>query len=301
MSSGQEVGEIFGAGAGPATALLRSPTVIIASIGLWGMNILLFRCFNIDHVRVLNGGIQDQPQSDVINEESVASPSRVNDAQGTEVTAGKCFMLSFLLFSFLHLVSHIWINILSGSIIGATFAFYTITGICIVLPLPSTRWIRRSISVVLSRAAELVNPRCSCIGHVQPTPIPFKDVFFADAMCSLSKVFFDWGLLALRTGYYPHPVPASASSIVLPSFFAAFPYLIRARQCIVMLNIGRMKNDPKAYQHLLNAIKYSTSLFPICLSAYQKTVDQVRRDQLEQYLIVLLTINALYSYAWDSK
>lgn len=63
MSSGQEVGDIFAYGKGPATALLRSPTVIIASIALWGMNILLFRLFGIDHVRVLTG-------SSVQNEEN---------------------------------------------------------------------------------------------------------------------------------------------------------------------------------------------------------------------------------------
>ena len=54
MSSTQEVGEIFGAGAGPAHAMLRSPTVLIASIGLWGMNIYFFRVFGIDYVKVLH-------------------------------------------------------------------------------------------------------------------------------------------------------------------------------------------------------------------------------------------------------
>lgn len=53
MSSGQEVGAIFGDGTGPATALLRSPTVIIASIALWGMNVCLFRLFGIDYAYVL--------------------------------------------------------------------------------------------------------------------------------------------------------------------------------------------------------------------------------------------------------
>ena len=53
MSSGQEVGEIFGSGTGPATALLRSPTVIIAAVGLWGMNVYLFKLFGIDYEKVL--------------------------------------------------------------------------------------------------------------------------------------------------------------------------------------------------------------------------------------------------------
>jgi hypothetical protein len=53
MSSTQEVGEIFGAGSGPAHAMLRSPTVLIASVGLWGMNVFFFGIFGIDYVKVL--------------------------------------------------------------------------------------------------------------------------------------------------------------------------------------------------------------------------------------------------------
>lgn len=53
MSSTQEAGEIFGAGGGPAHAMLRSPTVLIASVGLWGMNLFLFRLFRIDYVKVM--------------------------------------------------------------------------------------------------------------------------------------------------------------------------------------------------------------------------------------------------------
>ena len=49
MSGTQEVGEIFGAGRGASNAMLRSPTVLIASVGLWGMNIYLFKLFSIDY------------------------------------------------------------------------------------------------------------------------------------------------------------------------------------------------------------------------------------------------------------
>ena len=49
------------------------------------------------------------------------------------------------------------------------------------------------------------------------------------------------------------------------------------------------QSDPKRYQHMLNAIKYSTSLWPLCVSAYQKTVtDDDERASLETLLIVLL-------------
>ena len=55
--STQEVGQIFGEGSGPEDAMLRSPTVIIASIGLWGMNVYFFNLFKINYVKVLNADL----------------------------------------------------------------------------------------------------------------------------------------------------------------------------------------------------------------------------------------------------
>ena len=51
---------------------------------------------------------------------------------------------------------------------------------------------------------------------------------------------------------------------------------------------------------MLNAIKYSTSLWPLCVSAYEKTVDsEAEKAVLEKILIALLAINSTYSLAWD--
>jgi hypothetical protein len=133
-----------------------------------------------------------------------------------------------------------------------------------------------------------------------PRLIPFIDVFFADAMCSLSKVFFDWGMLFHMAMYYPRPVPISTYHILIPSTFAAVPFIIRARQCIVMWYVTSMKNDhANKYQHLWNALKYCTSIFPLLLSAYQKTVMKHRAKELEPVLIMLLIINASYALWWD--
>ena len=243
MSAGQEVGEIFGSGTGPATALLRSPTVIIASIGLWGMNIYFFRLFGIDYVKVLNGGKDPYLSTDPSSENSgksntateteyipksengkgtqqelsqtakgrqskgdskstvtvpsddkvvtVPAPSPITSCPGAEVTAGKCISLCIILYALLHLIEFMWIDVLKGGTIGAIFAFYATVAFGIALPLHQTQWIRIAVGTVVYRGLELLNPRCSCIGHVPPTPVPFVDVFFADAMCSLSKVFFD--------------------------------------------------------------------------------------------------------------
>mmetsp|Transcript_12614 Transcript_12614/g.17601 ORF Transcript_12614/g.17601 Transcript_12614/m.17601 type:complete len:188 (-) Transcript_12614:1591-2154(-) len=50
---------------------------------------------------------------------------------------------------------------------------------------------------------------------------------------------------------------------------------------------------------MLNAIKYSTSIWPLCLSAYQQTIPKAQAASLEPLLIFLLAVNALYSLAWD--
>jgi len=49
------------------------------------------------------------------------------------------------------------------------------------------------------------------------------------------------------------------------------------------------QSDPKRGQHIQNAIKYSTSLWPLFLSAYQKTIDDEKAQSLEPLLILLLT------------
>lgn len=341
MSAGGEVGDIFGDGKGPTTALLRSPTVIIAAVGLWGMNVYLFRLFGIDYAHVLTLDLVKEKESnsrkqgdgDEGSGGDESGKSSSNDGGGllekrhshshsssapspgaskkhhhhptnhaNEVTAPKLIIFSLSLLILLHISNTLWIDVIGGSTIGAIFAFYSSVVIGIAIPLPFTSWIRTALATVFHRTFELVHPRCFCLqsSGILPRAIPFIDVFFADAMCSLSKVFFDWGMLWHLAWHYPQSVPVELHSIAIPSIAASLPYLIRARQCIVMHTIGRMKSDPKRYQHMLNAIKYSTSLWPLLVSAYQKVVStEEEKMQLEKALIVLFAINSTYSLAWD--
>lgn len=343
MSSGQEVGTIFGEGVGPATAILRSPTVIIATIALWGMNVCLFRIFGIDYVHVLmldlkkeeaqnkrkrrkssdsaaetnnkeekeieltpflnekpfNTSASDDEDSDGVSRSDESFVEKMPKRQHYEITEVKLLSLSALLMITLYTTSYVWIQMFHGSTIGAIFCFYFMVMVGAILPLSSTAWIRLAFKTVLVRAGEILKPRCSCV-HGKPKPVPFIDVFFADAMCSMSKVFFDWGMLWLMAAYYPYPVPPTGGSIIVPSCFASVPYLVRARQCLIMYNVGKKKNDPNKHHHVLNAIKYSTSLFPLIVSAYQKTITgDIFAKQLDYLLIVLLAINAAYSLIWD--
>ena len=266
------------------------------------MNIYFFKLFKLDYVHILKLDLikerQAMPLSDDMSERSSESeqPNSSTTAyisktpRGSRITGGKCVALSFFLLFLLHLAKYIWVDVHGGSSIGAIFIFYFAVCIAFLVPLPATQWIRIATSLVFQRTFELFNPRCSCIKQPAsgPRPIPFIDVFYADAMCSLSKVFFDWGFLFQLALHYPNPVKQSLEPILLPSFCAAIPYLIRARQCLIMYNVGRLKHDSKRYQHVLNALKYCSSIFPICLSAYQKTLSKETEAALERTLVYLL-------------
>ena len=235
MSSAQEVGEIFGDGNGPATALLRSPTVIIFTVALWGMNVCLFRIFGIDYVHVLtldlkkeeeenakkktrgrSGGdilahLEEKSSEDmkdgvemtslskggedngsedlstIAYDDTLSTTSSLRSSADYEITETKLVGLAALLIFTLYATSYFWIQIGRGSTIGAIFCFYLMVLFGILVPLPSTAWVRLACRTVFRRAGELLRPRCSCI-HGRPRPVPFIDVFFADAMCSMSKV-----------------------------------------------------------------------------------------------------------------
>lgn len=256
MSSGQEVGAIFGDGTGPAAALLRSPTVIIASVALWGMNVCLFRLFGIDYVYVLTLDLKkDEEKSQkkkkikqttmggAAHEELSTSEPEVDDLSGLDqrnnsgeiemsglsmlakktensednnlvnvslyadpglspssketkavvassnydITEVKLVGLAVILIFTLYLTSYFWIQVGRGTTIGAIFFFYFLVFVGIAVPLPSTSWIRLACRTIFARMGALVKPRCSCI-HGKPKPVPFIDVFFADGMCSMSKV-----------------------------------------------------------------------------------------------------------------
>lgn len=225
MSSAQEVGTIFATADsphGPTTTLLRSPTVIIASIGLWAMNVYVFGLFGIDYKRVLKSASsnvtptrslsfevqqndeESSSSNNLMNQTSLHTPINIvrlpghgggmdenkgnnsptiDDYDG-EVTAGKLFFLCFLLLLTLHLTTELWLHVIGGNNFGAIIFFYT-AFICVYLcPLTRADWLSTALFTVVERILSLFTPRCGRI----PQTTPFIDVFFADAMCSLSKV-----------------------------------------------------------------------------------------------------------------
>jgi hypothetical protein len=262
MSSGIEVGDIFGRDSGPATALLRSPVILFASIGFWGINVFFFKLFDIDHVAILNhdNGIRKSESEDasrnstqetgmkrtedvepgrrksecMVPDQEVGSAElsrprikrnkdlihelppgsslpyldaniesdnikqrhkkssfykQVDETQ-SESAVVMLLSTSVALLALLYVTSIVWIHIFYGTTIGAVFFFYAMLFLALIIPLQETRWMRSSFKQIGLRVLALIRPRLSCFGFSEPKPIPFIDVFMADAMCSLSKVSY---------------------------------------------------------------------------------------------------------------
>ena len=76
MSSTQEVGDIFGQGKGSAQAMLRSPTVLILCVGLWGMNLFFYKLFGLDYKYILNYDLVEIRKEELRKERTNGSTTR---------------------------------------------------------------------------------------------------------------------------------------------------------------------------------------------------------------------------------
>jgi hypothetical protein len=60
-----------------------------------------------------------------------------------------------------------------------------------------------------------------------------------------------------------------------------------------------MKMERDRFSHLWNALKYSSSIFPLLLSAYQQTIPKRAAAEFENLLILLMIINSAFLLYWD--
>ncbi|TMW69451.1 hypothetical protein Poli38472_001607 [Pythium oligandrum] len=139
-----------------------------------------------------------------------------------------------------------------------------------------------------------------------PHPTPFVEVFLADGLTSLSKFIQDsavaWMLLSLsfsqelgelRTSYV-----SKMKSSPLPYFAASMPYIIRATQCLISFHRTTSAND--RFLHLLNTLKYCSSLLVISVGAYPQIMGHVGvRLEKNTLFLFCAVFNSLYSFLWD--
>ncbi|RWV94789.1 hypothetical protein GW17_00042639 [Ensete ventricosum] len=136
---------------------------------------------------------------------------------------------------------------------------------------------------------------------VQMQAITFSDFFLADIMTSMSKVFSDLERSVCRMfnrqvatiAWFEADSVCGSHSVVIPVVLV-FPYVCRFFQCL------RQYKDTKERTCLFNALKYSTAVPVIFLSALKYHVLPVSWTNFYHPLwLISSVINSLYSFYWD--
>ncbi|CAH0486702.1 unnamed protein product [Peronospora farinosa] len=133
---------------------------------------------------------------------------------------------------------------------------------------------------------------------------PFIEVFIADGMTSLSKFIQDLSvalmLLVMSLNSEPNDLKKSYLSKLkespLPYFAASTPYIIRATQCLISFRRTTSVND--RFLHLLNTMKYCSSLLVISVGAYPMLTG-IARPEHNSFFLLCAVFNSLYSFLWD--
>ncbi|KAH0980374.1 hypothetical protein GBA52_007551 [Prunus armeniaca] len=136
---------------------------------------------------------------------------------------------------------------------------------------------------------------------LQASAISFPDFFLADILTSMAKVFSDLERSVCRMVHRQVATIAwleadsvcGSHSIAIP-LVLVFPYLCRLFQCL------RQFKDTKEKTTLFNALKYSTAVPVIFLSALKYHVFPDRWTNFYSPLWLLSSVvNSLYSFYWD--
>nr|CAD1818865.1 unnamed protein product [Ananas comosus var. bracteatus] len=131
--------------------------------------------------------------------------------------------------------------------------------------------------------------------------ITFSDFFLADIMTSMSKVFSDLERSVCRMvnrqvatiAWFEADSICGSHSIAIP-LVLVFPYLCRLFQCL------RQYKDTKEKTCLFNALKYSTAVPVIFLSALKYHVFPEKWVNFYRPLwLISSVLNSLYSFYWD--
>ncbi|KAI0510724.1 hypothetical protein KFK09_011333 [Dendrobium nobile] len=131
--------------------------------------------------------------------------------------------------------------------------------------------------------------------------ISFADFFLADILTSMSKVLSDLERSICRMvnhqvatiAWFEADSICGSHSIAIP-LVLVFPYLCRFFQCL------RQFRDTKERSSLLNALKYSTAIPVVFLSALKYHVLPANWTNFYRPLWLLsCTLNSLYSFYWD--
>ena len=240
-------------------AMIRAPIVILLFLVLWGINVMIFERLRFKYHTVLT--------------------SKRHSLSFVFSSAIALALLYLLILASLA-------NYFYASVEIAILVFYALTFIMFLLPnLPGQEG-RTSFSRLLY---QVFFPAHS---------ISFAEVILADIFTSLSKVFKDVGTTAIvlyARARKTEVVEHHELGMLLIALLASLPFYLRIRQCLVQL-----WGAPDAAARLpicLNTLKYVSGFPPIWLS-FMASLGFVHKN-LPVLIIIMATINSLFSYGWD--
>ncbi|OQO07437.1 hypothetical protein B0A48_07134 [Cryoendolithus antarcticus] len=147
--------------------------------------------------------------------------------------------------------------------------------------------------------------RVSVGGLAQDQDGRFADILLADVLTSYAKPVADLYvvvcLMVQGKGVQGRPDRSCGGSYMVP-LLIGLPFLIRFRQCIIEAMRARA-HGKTGFQHLANAMKYSTAFPVLICSAMKRELNPERMWASEKGLsrlwLLAIFANSLYSFYWD--
>ncbi|KAF5755856.1 hypothetical protein HanXRQr2_Chr17g0807761 [Helianthus annuus] len=267
--------------------LYYNPLLLVtAAVWFWGANLWVFSQSNVNYSKIF-----DLDQNHLTHKEIWKVATWMTIIVPTSMT------------SYLYLYSH-------GEVSWAAsqpVLLYTAVAIILIFPfdifyLSSRFFLLRTLwRIVFPFQASLSIRYYSFDLDSYDYAIAFADFFVADILTSMSKVFSDLERSVCRMvhrqvatiAWFEADSVCGSHSVAIP-IVLVLPYIFRLFQCL------RQYKDTKEKTSLLNALKYSTAVPVIFLSALKYHVFPDNWINFYRPLWLLSSfLNSLYSFYWD--
>lgn len=258
------------------SVFFRAPFMCLIFLFYWGINVTVFELVGLNYSTVLG-----------MNRKEVVSGSRI--------VLTSLILLSILTFIFVPFSLDEQVSGVAVELYFLLFLFF----LWIFLMAPNGMFSRQAQMWYIRRIYFVINPAY---------PVEFCEVFIADGITSLAKVWGDSELflcLAVekflnffrqvkRSDYMN--LSGCVHNFYFP-LFTSLPYLFRFYQCWIIY-----KESPEGATKQKSGwgmVKYFTSLPVIWLSALKRDFPSSLGDQLQGPWVFSSVVNCLYSFAWD--
>ncbi|KAL2249710.1 SPX and EXS domain-containing protein 1 isoform X1 [Sesamum indicum] len=250
--------------------LYYNPLLLVTMmVWLWGINLWVFAQANVGYAKIF-----DLDQSHLTHREIWKCATWMTIVVPTSMTA------------YLYLYSHGEVSL------AASQPVLLYTAVAMTLIFPFDIFYLSSRFFLLRTIWRIMFPLQA---------ISFADFFLADIFTSMSKVFSDLERSVCRMvhrqvatiAWFEADSVCGSHAVAIP-IVLVLPYIFRLFQCL------RQYKDTREKTALLNALKYSTAVPVIFLSALKYHVFPEKWTNIYRPLWLLSSVlNSLYSFYWD--